>query len=311
MPNLNPDEPPFNERAPFEDFLEAAEPEPLGSAEGESPSTLGMYLKEISRIPLLAPEEERKLTLLAQAGDAEAERRMVEANLRLVYNLAKRYVSRGLPISDLIEEGNLGLLRAVRKFRLEKGTRLSTYATWWIRHAIARALANHARTIRLPMHVGVLLARYHREREALAQQLGRPPSVEEIAQAMSISAAQLAELEEVHQRPRSLEAPVGEAQRGALRDFLEDRPASSYSLLSTPLKERAALASVFDDLNENERIVLRLRFGLNGEEPMRLEVIARRLGLTRERVRQIESAGIKKIRRLLAERGIDAADFFG
>ncbi|MFQ5896689.1 MAG: RNA polymerase sigma factor RpoD/SigA [Candidatus Methylomirabilia bacterium] len=292
------------------DFLETVDAEVLQEPQGETPSILGTYVKEISRIPLLTPEEERELALRAQAGDPEAERRMVEANLRLVFKLAKRYVNRGLPLPDLIEEGNLGLLRAVRGFRLDKGTRLSTYATWWIRHAIARALANQARTIRLPVHVGALLARYHREREALTQRLGRPPSLEEMAQAMDIPAGQLAELEEVRQRPVSLEAPVGEDQKGMLRDLLEDRPATSSKLLRTLLKERADLARLLDALNENERIVLRLRFGLNGQEPMRLGAIGRRLGLTRERVRQIEDAGIKKIRRLLAERGIDAADFF-
>ena len=252
-------------------------------------AALQVYLKEIAKIPLLKPEEERALALRAQAGDAEAERRMVEANLRLVLKIARRYVSRGLPLPDLIAEGNVGLLTAVRKFRPEKGTRFSTYATWWIRQAIARALANQARLIRLPVHVELLLSRYQRETKALTQRLGRPPSLEEVARALNVPLEQLAELEGLRQHPISLET---------------DNP------LSVLLCERADLAGILDRLPDNERTVIRLRFGLAGEDPMTLEAIGSRMGVTRERVRQIEVAGLKKLRALLASRGVDPADLF-
>ncbi len=180
-----------------------------GAAEERGKAVLRMYLREISRISLLTAEEERALALRAQAGDAEAERRMMEANLRLVFKLARSYVHRGLPLSDLIAEGNLGLLKAVRKFRPDKGTRFSTYAIWWIRQSIVRALANQARLIRLPVHVELLLARYLREKEALTQHLGRPPSLAEVAQAIGGAPEELVELEGLRQHPLLLENRSG------------------------------------------------------------------------------------------------------
>lgn len=269
---------------------------------------LSVYLREISRIPPLTLEDERSLALRILAGDEEAERRMVEANLRLVVKIAKRYAHRSLPLLDLIEEGNLGLLRAVRKFRPDKGTRFGTYATWWIRQSIVRALANQARVIRLPVHVEVLLTRYRREKTRLTQRLGRSPTLAEVAESMEVPIEQLAELEEMHRQPLSLETPVGEEGRGALRDLLVDvswPPERVGSLL----RDRAELVKILDDLNPNEQTVLRLRFGLTGEKPLTLEAIGRRLGLTRERVRQIEAAGLKKLRTILDIRGEDRTDF--
>ncbi len=263
-----------------QDLIEPAEI--AGPEAGRTRVNLSDYLREISRIPRLSPEEEQALARRLLAGDAEAEQRMIEANLRLVFAIARRYRNRGLPLSDLIAEGTLGLLRAVRKFRPDKGTRLSTYATWWIRQAVVRALANQARTIRLPVHVELLLERYRKERERLTRELGRPPSLDEVARALEIPTQQLAELKEI--------PPSGPL--GAL------------------LQERQDPTGPLDDLPERERTVIRLRFGLSGEGPLTLEAIGERLGLSRERVRQIEATGLKKLRALLAVRGVDPANFF-
>ncbi|MBI2878984.1 MAG: sigma-70 family RNA polymerase sigma factor [Candidatus Rokubacteria bacterium] len=286
-------------------------PELDGGEREEAPSTrsvLSVYLKEISRIPLLTREEEVELARRVAAGDREAERRMVEANLRLVVKLAKRYAGRGLPLPDLIEEGNLGLLRAVQKYRPDKGTKFSTYASWWVRQAIVRALANQARLIRLPGHVEGLLARYTRTRTQMTQRLGRPPALEEIAEAMEVPAAQLGELEEMAHPPLSLEAPVGEAGKGVLADLVEDPSGPGGERLSALLRDRTDLTDLLAELPVNERTVLELRFGLAGADPMTLEAIGRRLGLTRERIRQIEGAGLKKLRGLLEERGAGPGD---
>jgi RNA polymerase primary sigma factor len=299
---MRSEEPPIEDTESLEDLVREAEPETEGASEDRGKAILDLYRKEISRIPLLTREEERDLALRAQAGDAEAERRMVEVNLCLVFKIARRYGNRGLPLLDLIEEGNLGLLKAVKKFRPEGGTRFSTYATWWIRQSIVRALANQARMIRLPVHVEFLLARYLREREALTRRLGRPPSRSEIAEAMGISPDELAELEGLRQQSVSLETPLGEKGKGSLQDLVMDRPRSPYHTLTELLNARADLAVLLDALSENEQTVLRLRFGLDGEEPMTLDAIGKRMGLTRERVRQIEAAGLKKLRTIGARR---------
>lgn len=304
-PDLDADEP-LDEAIAPEDLLEPTEI--AGPEADRAAANLAGYLQEVSRIPLLTPEEEQALARRIQAGDKDAERRMVEANLRLVFRIARRYRNRGLPLPDLIEEGNLGLLRAVRKFRPDKGTRFSTYATWWIRQAVVRALANQARMIRLPVHVELLLGRYLKEKKRLTQELGRPPSIEEVAAALEISPDQLAELEEIRQQPLSLERPVGEEGKGTLRDLVADPSGPAPGGLGTLLRERADLAGILDDLPERERTVIRLRFGLGGEGALTLETIGKRLGLSRERVRQIEVAGLKKLRSLLAARGVDPAD---
>ena len=306
-PDLSADDP-LGETIVPEDLVDPTEitgPETDGAA-----ASLSGYLREVSRIPLLTLEEEQALARRVQAGDKEAEKRMVEANLRLVFKIARRYRNRGLPLPDLIEEGNLGLLRAVRKFCPDRGTRFSTYATWWIRQALVRALANQARMIRLPVHVELLLGRYLKEKKRLTQELGRPPSIEEVAAALEIPAEQLAELEEIRQKPLSLEGAVGEEGRGTLRDVVADPSAPGPGSLGTLLRERADLVGLVDDLPERERTVIRLRFGLGGEEALTLEVVGRRLGLSRERVRQIEVAGLKRLRALLVARGVDPADFF-
>ncbi len=274
-----------------------------------SRENLRVYLKEIARIPLLSREEEAALARRVRAGDAEAKARFTEANLRLVVQIARRYLNRGLPLPDLIEEGNLGLLRAVEKFDPERGTRFSTYATWWIRQAIARALANQARTIRLPVHVEALLARYKREQQRLTRALERPPTMDELAAALGTSVEQLEELEEIRQPPVSLETPVGEGQ-GRVSDLVADPSTDPSDAGASLFRKRTDLVSVLDDLAANERTVLRRRFGLEGDPPEKLEAIGQRLGLTRERIRQIEGAGLRKLRALLAARGVDASDLF-
>ena len=293
---------------PLEPLVDVVDEDVRDETRETSRANLGVYLAEIARIPLLTREEEQALARRVQAGDEAAKQRLVEANLRLVVQIARRYLNRGLPLPDLIEEGNLGLLRAVEKFAPERGTRFSTYATWWIRQAVTRALANQARTIRLPVHVELLLARYVREQSRLTQTLGRTPTAEELAQALGTSAREIAELEEVRQHPVSLDAPVGGESSATLGDLIADRAAVPSETLADLFRDRADLASVLDDLAANERTVLRRRFGLEGDPPETLETIGQRLGLSRERVRQLEGAGLRKLRALLTARGIDAAD---
>ena len=289
---------------PLDVLVDAVDDEVREETRETSRANLGVYLNEIGRIPLLSREQEVDLARRARAGDAGAKARLIEANLRLVVQVARRYLNRGLPLPDLIEEGNLGLLRAVDKFDPERGTRFSTYATWWIRHAVVRALANQARLIRLPVHVEMLLGRYVKEQQRLTQSLGRAPTVDELAAALGTSVEQVEELEEIRQHPLSLDAPVAGAQ-GRVADVIADTGADPATALTAFFRERADLVSVLDDLAENERKVLCRRFGLEGEEPETLEAIGRRLGLTRERVRQIEAAGLRKLRALLRARGVE------
>jgi len=293
---------------PLEPLVDVVDEDVRDETRETSRANLGVYLAEIACIPLLTREEEQALARRVQAGDEAAKQRLVEANLRLVVQIARRYLNRGLPLPDLIEEGNLGLLRAVEKFEPQRGTRFSTYATWWIRQAVTRALANQARTIRLPVHVELLLARYVREQSRLTQTLGRTPTAEELAQALGTSAREIAELEEVRQHPVSLDAPAGGESSATLGDLIADRATMPSETLADLFRDRADLASVLDDLAANERTVLRRRFGLEGDPPETLETIGQRLGLSRERVRQLEGAGLRKLRALLTARGIDAAD---
>ena len=293
---------------PLDTLVDEVDHEVREETRATSRENLRVYLKEIGRIRLLTREQEVELARRVRAGDAAAKAQLTEANLRLVVQIARRYLNRGLPLPDLIEEGNIGLLRAVEKFDGERGTRFSTYATWWIRQAIVRALANQARTIRLPVHVGLLLARYKREQQRLTQQLERAPTMEEVAAAMGTTVDQLEELEEIRQQPVSLETPIGEG--GRVGDVIADPSADPRDALVSLFRQRTDLVSVLDDLAANERTVLRRRFGLEGDPPEKLETIGQRLGLTRERIRQIEAAGLRKLRALLGARGIDASDLF-
>jgi RNA polymerase sigma factor (sigma-70 family) len=293
---------------PLEPLVDAVDEDVRDETRETSRANLGVYLAEIARIPLLTREDEQALARSVRAGDDKAKQRMIEANLRLVVQIARRYLNRGLPLPDLIEEGNLGLMRAVEKFEPDRGTRFSTYATWWIRQAITRALANQARTIRLPVHVELLLTRYVREQRRLTQTLGRAPTTAELAQALGTSEREVAELEEVRQHPVSLDAPAGGESTATLGDLIADRTTGPAETFAELFRERAELVSVLDDLAANERTVLRRRFGLEGDPPETLEAIGQRLGLSRERVRQLEGAGLRKLRALLKARGIDASD---
>lgn len=288
---------------PLDVLVDAPDADVRAETREQSRANLGVYLREIGRIPLLGRDEEAALARRVRAGDEAAKAHFVEANLRLVVQVARRYLNRGLPLPDLIEEGNLGLLRAVEKFEPERGLRFSTYATWWIRHFITRALANQARMIRLPVHVEMLLGRYAREHTRLTQELARTPTVEELAQALNTTPEQVRVLEEIRRQPVSLDAPIQDEQ-GRVADLVPD-PGDAFGHL---FRDRADLVSVLDDLAENERTVLRRRFGLEGEAPETLEAIGRRLGVSKERIRQIESAALRKLRALLRARGIDASD---
>ena len=294
---------------PLDTLVDAEDHDVREETRATSRENLRVYLKEIERIPLLTREQEGELARRVRGGDAAAKSRLTEANLRLVVQIARRYLNRGLPLPDLIEEGNIGLLRAVEKFDGERGTRFSTYATWWIRQAIVRALANQARTIRLPVHVELLLGRYKREQQRLTQELERLPTMEELAAALGTSVDQVEQLEEIRLQPVSLETPIGEG-KGRVEDVIADPSADPRQALVSLFRERSDLVSVLDDLAANERTVLRRRFGLEGDPPEKLEAIGQRLGLTRERIRQIEAAGLRKLRALLGARGIDATDLF-
>ena len=292
---------------PLDTLLDVDDLDQQDETRDTSRANLAVYLREIGSIPLLTREEEMELARRVTAGDEHAKQRLIEANLRLVVQVARRYLNRGLPLSDLIEEGNLGLMRAVEKFDPSRGVRFATYATWWIRQAVSRALANQARTVRLPVHVQMLLGRYVKEQQRLTQALGRPPSPAELAAALGTSEEQVGELEELRQQPLSLDAPTGGESR-RLSDVIADADADPAAVLTRLFRERADLVAVLDDLAPNERTVLRRRFGLEGDEPETLEAIGQRLGLSRERVRQIESGGLRKLRGLLGARGIDASD---
>ena len=268
---------------------------------------LSLYLRDIAKVPLLTPEDEQELARRVQVGDAAAERRLTEANLRLVVRVARRYLHRGLSLLDLIEEGNLGLLHAVRKFQPGRGTRFSTYAVWWIRQAVTRALANQARIIRLPVHVEQLLGHYAKKKTALTQQLGRAPTTEEIAKAMGQPLDEIEHLERVSQRPVSLDSPAGPDGSSTLQDIVKDADPLPGGLAAA-LRARDDLAGLLAALPDQERTVVSLRFGLSGEGPLTLEAIGKRLGVTRERVRQVEDAALQRLRRLLTARGVDAGD---
>jgi RNA polymerase sigma factor (sigma-70 family) len=292
---------------PLDALVDADDVDQRDETRDTSRANLAVYFQEIARIPLLTAAEETALSRRVQAGDEAAKQRMVEANLRLVVQIARRYRDRGLPLPDLIEEGNIGLLRAVEKFDPDRGARFSTYATWWIRQAVTRALANQARTIRLPVHVELLLGRYSREHQRLTQDLGRTPTPAELAQALGTSEDQIAELEELRLQPLSLDQPAT-PDRPRLRDIIPDTAGDPTTALTRLFRARADLAAVFDDLAPNERTVLRHRFGLEGDEPETLEAIGQRMGYSRERIRQIEASGLRKLRALLGARGIDAGD---
>ncbi|MBZ5201308.1 RNA polymerase sigma factor RpoD [Planomicrobium chinense] len=255
-----------------------------------------MYLKEIGRVDLLKAEEEVRLAKLIEQGDEEAKKRLAEANLRLVVSIAKRYVGRGMLFLDLIQEGNMGLIKAVEKFDYSKGFKFSTYATWWIRQAITRAIADQARTIRIPVHMVETINKLIRVQRQLLQDLGREPSPEEIGEEMDLLPEKVREILKIAQEPVSLETPIGEEDDSHLGDFIEDSDAQSPSDHAAYELLKEQLEDVLDTLTDREENVLRLRFGLDDGRTRTLEEVGKVFGVTRERIRQIEAKALRKLR---------------
>jgi RNA polymerase primary sigma factor len=272
-----------------------------------------MYLKEIGRVPLLSMEQEKSLAMRIEAGELElqkngtadsrlvadgeeAKRQLTEANLRLVVSIAKKYVGRGMLFLDLIQEGNLGLIRAVEKFDYRKGYKFSTYATWWIRQAITRALADQARTIRIPVHMVETINRLIKVSRQLLQELGREPTVEEIGEAMALTPEKVREVMKISQEPISLETPIGEEEDSHLGDFIEDQEAVAPAEAASVMLLKEKMADVLQNLTERERKVLVLRFGLEDGHQRTLEEVGQEFGVTRERIRQIEAKALRKLR---------------
>lgn len=285
------------------------EPEILHSERGSAEDPVRMYLKEIGRIPLLSSEEEIELAKRMEMGDEEAKKKLSEANLRLTVSIAKRYSGRGMQFLDLIQEGNLGLIKAVEKFDYRKGYKFSTYATWWIRQSITRAIADQARTIRIPVHMVETMNRVNRTSRRLLQEYGREPTPEEIAVTMNLPVERILEVSKISQEPVSLETPIGEEEDSHLGDFIQDEhvPVPSEEAAHTLLREQ--LEEVMDTLSDREQKVLALRFGLEDGKPHTLEEVGKDFQVTRERIRQIEAKALRKLRHPTRSRKL--RDFLG
>ena len=257
-----------------------------------------IYLREIGKVPLLTAQQETELAKRIAEGDEEAKQDLIQANLRLVIAIAKRYAGRGMPFLDLIQEGNMGLIKAVDKFDYTKGFKFSTYATWWIRQAIARAIADQARTIRIPVHMVETIYKITRAQRQLVQELGREPTAEEISERLdgALSADRIREIQRINQEPVSLETPIGEEDDSHLGDFLEDKEVETPNEYTTKSLLKDELYEVMSDLTEREQKVLKLRYGLEDNHPRTLEEVGKEFNVTRERIRQIEAKAIKKLR---------------
>ena len=268
------------------------------SLEGEMPDAVQMYFKEIGKTALLTKDEERELAKRAEKGDEEARQRIIKANLRLVVSIAKRYVNRtpNLSILDLIQEGNIGLSRAVEKFDYRRGFKFSTYATWWIRQAITRALADQSRTIRIPVHMVETISKYTQTRRKLIQELGRDPLAEEIAAEMGLEIEKVRHIQKISQEVLSIESPVGEDEDSSLSDFIPDEKNSTPSQLAARSMLRDLIKEILVDLTDRERKILNMRFGLEDGVTHTLEEVGKVFGVTRERIRQIEAKALEKIR---------------
>ena len=269
-------------------------PEDVENAKLDDP--VRMYLKEIGRIKLLTPEEEQEIAKKMAEGDEDARKRMSEANLRLVVSIAKRYVGRGMQLLDLIQEGNLGLMKAVEKFDYTKGYKFSTYATWWIRQSITRAIADQARTIRIPVHMVETINRVLRTSHSMVQKLGREPTTKEIADELHIEESKVEEVLKIAQEPVSLETPIGEEEDSHLGDFIPDEGASEPSEAASFTLLQEQLVDVLSTLTPREEKVLKLRFGIEDGRPRTLEEVGKEFNVTRERIRQIEAKALRKLR---------------
>jgi RNA polymerase primary sigma factor len=277
--------------------LQAAEDEEYVSADA-----IKLYLKEIQKSTLLTAEQERELAGLIAQGDEAARTRMIESNLRLVVKFAKRYMNRGLPFLDLIEEGNMGLIKAVEKFKVSKGCRFSTYATWWVRQSIERALVNQSRTIRLPVHVADDINKFVKVSRELVQRLKRDPAVEEIADMMGVEVTYVRRMMILLKKTYSIEHPMGDNSDYSLIDTIEDKNQVDPGSMIEDLDRFAHVIKWMDDLTETEREILALRFGLDDREPQTLDTIGQKFGVTRERIRQIEAKSLAKLRKTLEEK---------
>lgn len=296
---------------PPKETLSHADESDSSEAEQEdlrSPDAVKLYLRDIRRSSLLTFQDEIDLAKKILKGDEPSRQRMIESNLRLVVSIGKRYLNRGLPFSDIIEEGNIGLIKAVEKYDHTKGFRFSTYASWWIRQAIERAIINQSKLIRLPVHVVERVNRYLGHLEDLVQELGREPENLEISQKMMIPEGDVGNIQKLMRKTYSLDSPISEGKMTSLKDIIEDTSQSSPMSRAEGVRRREDLTRWISKLSANEKKVIILRFGLEGDEPHTLEKIGKIFGLTRERVRQIEGAALKKLRNIIAETSLQFSD---
>jgi RNA polymerase sigma factor RpoS len=263
------------------------------------------YLKEIRKTPLLTFEQEQEIAKKIEQGDQEARARMIEANLRLVVAIGKKYINRGLPFSDIIEEGNLGLIRAVEKFQYQRGFKFSTYASWWIKQSIERAIVNQTRTIRLPVHIAEIVNSYMRATRQLTQKLGRDPSLEEVAKKMRVTIDKVRSISQVVRETYSLDMLIGDQEEDTLKDILQDNNALSPASFSEDIRRREHIDDWLKQLSVSEKKVVEMRFGLIDGDPMTLDSIGKEFGITRERVRQIETQALNKLRAITKRKKID------
>jgi RNA polymerase sigma factor RpoS len=276
-----------------------------GASASKGLDAIKYYLKEIRKTPLLTFEQEQELAKRIEQGDQEARAKMIEANLRLVVAIGKKYINRGLQFSDIIEEGNLGLIRAVEKFQYQRGFKFSTYASWWIKQSIERAIVNQTRTIRLPVHIAEIVNSYMRTVRQLTQSLGRDPQVEEIAKKMKVTVDKVRSISQVVRETYSLDMLIGDQEEDTLKDILQDNNAVSPASFSEEIRRREHIDDWLQQLSVSERKVIEMRFGLGDGEPKTLDSIGKDFGITRERVRQIETQALNKLRVITKRKKID------
>jgi RNA polymerase sigma factor RpoS len=296
---------PYSEELEEKAEVNSRSEEESGESSQKGLDAIKYYLKEIRKTPLLTFEQEQELAKRIAQGDQEARAKMIEANLRLVVAIGKKYINRGLQFSDIIEEGNLGLIRAVEKFQYQKGFKFSTYASWWIKQAIERAIVNQTRTIRLPVHIAEIVNTYMRTVRQLTQKLGREPQIEEIAKKMRISVEKARSISQVVRETYSLDMLIGDQEEDTLKDILQDSNALSPASFSEDIRRREHIDEWLQQLSVSERKVVEMRFGLNDGEPKTLDSIGKEFGITRERVRQIETQALNKLRAITKRKKID------